>query len=402
MATYLSDSSYLMIKPETTAGTPVIPTILIPLVSTTFGTNASHTADRRMRGIDWKSMDLLRGNRQHEGEIVVLCDPDSLGHILNMIMLKGSTTGSAPNGFTHPWTIGAPKSYTMEIKHGLYAQRFFGVYIDKVKFDFSEGNLQATLSVAAMGQFSIGTVGVALTGAAMTTLVLDDEYDISPSRGIVVNDVIGIELTAGGFVEVTVLTVNANGTTVTFASTSITAAVGKSVYLKPLTVTQPTLFDPFYFGNLLVGFGATASGSATNATQALSTPIYDLTIEFNQNLFRQNGSNRMDPVQIIPRTKEAQIELTRLFTDPLQRQAWQDRTKQAFTMIFLGKYIDTAMTIQEKLTLTFNKVKMIEDPNDITVGELITDKEKLEVLYDSGDAAAMSASLINRTAGTVY
>lgn len=351
-----------------------------------------------MKGLDWKSNDLLRGNRSHEGDIVILCDPDTLGHVLNMVMSKGTTTGTAPAGFTHPFTVGAPKSYTMEIKKGLYAQRFYGVFIDKVTLEFADGQMQATLSVKAMGQFSVGSVAVALTGVGMTTLVMDDEYDINPTRGLAVGDILNINGT-----EATILTVAANGTSVTFASATITAGIGTPVFLKPMTVTQPTLYDPFYFGNLFAGVGIDVASSVTaSASRAVATPIYDLKIVINNNLFSQNGSNRMDPVQIFTTTKEAQIELSQIFQNVLQRQSWSDRTKQAMTFVFWGKFLDAAYTIQEKCVMTFNRVKLIEDPNDLKVGELIMDTEKFEVLWDNTDGAAMAISLVNRSAGTVY
>lgn len=398
MSTYLAENSYIAIKPEATEGTAVVPTIFLPLVSENIKTTVNYNADRRMKGISWKANDLLRGNRQHEGDIVFLADPDTLGHLMNMVMVKGSTTGSAGDGYTHPYTVGNGKSYTVDIKKGLYVQRYFGVKAEELKLDFQDGQLQATLVIKAMGQFSVGSVGVALTGAGMTTLVLDDEYDISPNRGLVVGDVININGTS-----VTLLTVNSNGTTVTFASTAITASVGASVYLVAQTPSQATLYDPLYFGNLLIGFGADATAAATAAgSRSTATPVYDMSIVIKKNLFAQNGSNRMDPVQIIPRTDEAQLKLKQLFTGVSQRQAFYDRTKQALVLKFYGKYIKTDFSTQELFTVTFNNVKLMEHGNAITVGDMIVDEENFEVLYDNSDGVAMTASLVNRSAGTVY
>jgi len=389
---YLADQSYLAIKKETTAGVAVTPNVFIPLVSADIKTVVNHNVDRRMRGIDWKGADLIKGNRSHEGEVKIYGDADNIGYFLNMLMVKGSTTGDS-NGYTHPFTVGNGATYTFEIKKGLYAQRFFGVRIEEMRMEFEEGQLVVTLIVKAMGQIGIGSVGVALTGAGMTSLVLDDGYDIAPNTGLVVGDVINV-----GGVDVTITSVNANGTTVGFASTTITASVGDAVYLKPQTVTQPTIYNPFYLGNVLVGIGSDASASATaSASRSTATPIYDCTISFKNNLFTQNGSNRLDPVQIIPKTKEAQVSLKQLFTSAGQRQAFLDRKKQAITFAFLGGFIKSDFTTQEKLTLTFNNVKLVEHNNPIEVGELIVDEEKFEVLYDATDGQAMSASLINRT-----
>lgn len=395
---YLADNAYLIIKPEATAGTAVVPTIVVPLVSESIKTVVNQTADRRMKGLDWKANDLLRGNRSHEGDVVALADPDTLGHFLNMVMLKGSTTGSGTVGYTHPFTVGAPKSYTFEIKKGLYAQRYYGVYVDTLKLDFVDGQLQITASIKAMGQFSIGSVGVALTGAGMTSLTLDDEYDLAPNKGLVVGDVI----TVGG-VDLTLTSVDAGGLAVGFASTSVTAAIGDPVYLKPQSVSLPTLYDPFYFGNLLVGISDTAANAATAASAlATATPIYDLSITLKNNLFAANGTGRFDPVFIGARTKEGQIALKQLFNSVSQRQKWMDRVKQSIVIVASGKAIKADFTTKELLTLTFNNVKQTDHDNALTVGDYIMDDQTFEVLYDNSDGAAMSASLVNRSAGTVY
>lgn len=397
MPTFLSDGQYLAIKPESTPGTAVIPTIFVPLVSESMKTVVNHTVDRRMKGNNWKGNDLLRGNRMHEGEIVVLADPDNLGHILNMVMTKGVTSGDATDGYTHPFTVGAGDAYTFEISRGGYAQRYFGVYVEQASIAFPDGQMQVTLSVKTMGQVSVGTLGIAASGA-VTTLTFDDTYDIQPNRGLVVGDVIVI-----GTDELTLTSVDSGGYAVGFTSTSLTYSVGEQIYLKPLSVTNPSLQDPFYLGNCLVGVGADESAATTAAgARSTATEVYDLEIVLKNNLFSQNGSNRFDPVQIIPRTPEAALTLKRLLEDENQQTAFQNRTKQAITIIASGKNIKADFSTKELLTLKFNNVKLIENDNKLEVGELIADQQSFEVLYDESDAQAMDASLVNRTAGTVY
>ena len=373
---YISDGAYMLIKPESTAGTAVIPTILVPLVSTSLMTNVNHTADRRMKGLSWKSNDLLRGNRVHEGEIVCLADADNLGHFLNMAMVKGTTTGSAPNGYTHPFTVGTGKTYTVEFKVGVYAQRFFGVTIDELKMEYEDGAAKVTMTVKAMGQCGVFTLGTALAGSPTTTVVLDDDYDIDPSRGLVAGDVLKI-----GSTNCTVVSVS--GSTVTISSASPTLAAAGSLYLMPQTPSMPTLQDPFYFGNTLVGYGVDSTAATTAAgSRSTATPVYDFVLTYKRNLFAQNGSNRMDPVQIIPVTPEAQITLKQTFESVAQLQDYMDRIKQALTIIITGKHIKTDYTTSELLTLKFHKVKLLENSNPLKVGELIFNEQNFEVLYD--------------------
>lgn len=393
---YLSDNAYLAIKPEATAGVAVTPTIMLPLVSESIRTVVNHSADQRMKGINWKANGLLRGFRSHEGEVVVLADPDTLGHFLNMTFTKGSTTGNATDGYSHPFTVGTPDTYTIDIKKGDHVVRYFGVMVDELKLDFSDGQLQITASISALGQFSVAKLGVTSAGA-VTSVTLDDDYDIAPNRGLAVGDVIDVDGVA-----LTLSSVDANGIAVGFSSTTVGKSAGATVKLKPQAVSFSTLQDPFYFGNLLVGFGADESEATTNATQANSTPLYDLSISFKNNLFKQNGSNRIDPVLIAPRTREAQIEVKQLFENADQRKAWLNRSKQAITMKFFGKFIKADFTTQELFTLKFHNVQLLENDNPLSVGEFIQDEQKFEVLYDNADAKALTMSLVNRTAGTDY
>jgi len=394
---YLSDNAYLAIGVETTAGVAVIPDVFVPLMSESVKTVLNHSADRRMKGLNWKANDLLRGNRMHEGQITILADADNLGHVLNMVMTKGTTTGDATDGYTHPFTVGAGDTYTFEIKKGNFVKRYFGVYVDEVKIGFQDGQMTLTLTISAMGQVSVASVGIALSGA-VTSLTLEDNYDIQPNRGLVVGDVI----TVGG-VDVTLTSVDAGGYAVGFTSTSITAATGSSVVLKPLTVSNPALSDPFYLGNTLFGFGVDESAATTaSGARSTATPVYDVEITIKNNLFKQNGSNRFDPAKIVPQTREAQITITQLLEDEEQMQFWLNRTKQAITMVALGQNINPDFSTQEKLTLKFNNVKLLEGEAPLEVGSLIKYVQNFEVLYDNSDAAAMSASLINNTAAADY
>lgn len=389
---YLADNAYLAIGVETTPGVAVIPAKLIPLVEESMKTVVNHSVDKRMKGINWGGTDLIRGNRTHEGTIKVLADPDTLGYFLNMFMTKGTSSGSV-DGYTHPFTVGTPKTYTIDVKKGNYVQRYVGAIIEELKFGFDDGKMVIEASVKAQGQIGVMSLGAALSGS-VTTLILDDEYDINPTRGLVANDILVI-----GDDEVTVLTVAADGVSVTFAATSLTHSAGVSVHLKPQSIAIPTLYEPFFLGNILVGLGAAEAAATTAAgSRSTATPVYDLSITLKNPLFANNGTGRMDPTKIVPLAGSGQISLKQTFESEAQRQAFLDRTKQAITIIAKGKFIKADYTTQEKLTLKFNNVKLSESENPLKAGELIFDEQTFEVLYDASDGVAMTASLINRTA----
>ncbi len=397
---YLTDNSYLALKPETTPGTAVIPDTFVPLVSESIKSDVAFKADRRMKGLSWKSDDLLQGERKHEGDIVVYADADNLGHLLNMTLSKGTTTGNA-TGYTHPFTVGEPDSYTIEIQKGPFAIRYFGVKADSLRLEFEDGLLKATASVKARGQFSVATLKEALSGS-VTSLKLAHNYDDRPNTGLAVGDKITIKLDSGAYQDITLTSVNVDGETVGFASSSITAAAGNPIYLKAQTPSYTNLSKPLTRGDTLVGIAATSALATTAAgAKSTATPIYDLVIDIKNNLFDAPATGSKDPYQLLTQLRESQITISRLFESEDQRQKWFDMTKQAITMIILGSVI-TGGTTKEQLTIKFHKVKLLENNYTAELGSLIQEDQSFEALYDAGDAMALEVSLVNKTAGTSY
>lgn len=392
MPNYLADLGYLAVIPEDTEGEAKQPKHFIPLVSEGIRIDLAHVADRRMKGVAWKSDDLLRGSRNHEGPVVVLADPDNLGHLLNMCFKKGATSGSASNGWIHPFTVGAPKSYTIEIGKGGYAQRYTGAKGENLKLEFVDGKLQATLDIAAMKQFSVATLAEDLSGST-TFFTLKQDYDLNPTDGLAVDDVI----TVGG-VDATITEIDANGIKVTFSEVEIEASIGDPVKLKAQTPSFGSLVEPFYQGNALVGIeGTEASATASAASKTLATPIYELTLDKIANLMKAPASGSMDPIKILPGMQEAKLTISQLFENEQQHQSWLDRTKQAITAIISGKAIGTAL---EKLTMIFPNVKLLTNEEPLDVGEYIFDKQDFEVLM--GNTFAINVELVNRSASTMF
>lgn len=389
---YLGSESYLAIAPEASEGDAVTPTIFVPLVSENITPELNHEPDRRMKGNSWKSDDMLRGARNYTGEITILADADNLGHILNMGLEKGETTGSAENGWIHQFSNGNAKSYTIEIKKGDSVRRFFGVKARSIRLEFVDGKLQATVSIGAMGQFAVGTLKTALSGAS-TELELDTKYDLKPIDGLVVGDKIevgGVKVTITGFDD---------NTKVQFSSTSITASAGASVKLVPQTPTYTGLEDPLMHGNALIGVGENETAATTAAgSKATATPFYTFTINLGYNLLDAPASGSIDPIKLLPQVKEAQISSSALFEDIEQYQKFVDRTKQAITMIVLGQPIGTG---QEKFQIKFYKVKHNSLENPLEAEGYIYDNSEFEVLYDSTDGA-LDIELVNHTAASEY
>lgn len=397
---YLGDNAYLALKVETFPGTPVVPDVFVPLIGETIETDIGYKADRRMKGLAWKSDDFLIGERKHGGDIVVYADADSLGHFLNMTLLKGTTTGGA-TGYTHPFTVGEPDSYTIEIQKGPYAVRYFGVKADNLRLEFEDGLLKITISVKTRGQFSVGSLQEALSGS-VTSLKLAHNYDEKPNTGLVVGDIISIRLNNGAYQNITLTSVNEDGETVGFEALSIAADAGKPIYLKAKTPGYTGLSKPLTRGDTLVGVALTSTLADTAvASKVTATPIYNLVIDIKNNLFDAPATGSRDPYQLLTQTRESQITLSRLFETEDQKLAWLDSIKQAITTITYGAVI-TGGSTKEQLTIKFHKVKLLSNKQASNVGSLMQDEQSFEVLYDASDAKALEISLVNKTAGTSY
>lgn len=393
---YLADKSYLAIKPQVDAFTAIRPTVHIPLVSDSIKLNPNVTADRRMKGLDWKANDTSKGERMVEGDVSLWGDVDTLAHLFNIMHLKGSTTGNGTDGYTHPFGIGEGDHYTFEIPRGAYAERFFGVRGDKLNLTFSENKMMAKLSIKAIGHWYSGTLAVALTGAGMDELVLNQEYSLTPNNGLAVDDV----LLVGG-VEVTITSVDADGVTVGFGSTTVTASVGDAVYLKAQTPSFSLTSEPLTVNNTLVGVGADDSAADTAAASASTAQQVDsLEIEFSNNLLEAKQLGIEGTGRLLNQVRECQVKMKKMFDTPDQHRKWIEEQKQAITIIGRGKFIKSDFTTEENLTIKFYNVKLTENPQPLNVGGYIFDEQNFEVLYDTGDAKAFDVTIVNRIAGT--
>jgi len=395
---FLGDKSYVALKPQSVATTPVIPTNFFGLVSESIRVNPNFEADRRMKGNDWKSDEILKGSRTIEGDLVLLGDVEALGHLLNMVYAKGSTSGNGTDGYTHPFLPGDGKSYTIEIPRGNYAQRIYGARGSNLKFEYENNKLKCTVSIKALGQFYGASLAVALTGAAQTTAVLSTEYDERPTDGLVVGDTIIV-----GGVEVVLTSVNANGTTLGFASTAITAAVGDALFLKAQTYSPGTFREPLYMGQTLVGLGADiAAATIAAGARATATPCYQIVSNLKNNLLDAPASNFNGPAVLLNQTKEADLNLKTLFETPGAFQQWIEAAKRAVTIVVTGKAIKTDLTTFELLSIKYHKVKRLTNENAVEKGAYIYDDQKFEALYDNGDAQSIEISIVNRTAAASY
>lgn len=399
----LADKSYLAVKVEATENTPVKPNVFLPLESENLLSELNLKADRRMYGNDWETNDLSAGERTHKGTLKVWADPDSLGYLLNMTMQYGGASGSAPAGYTHPFTAGDPKSYTIEIPRGAYAFRFFGVKGSQLKLLFEEAKLKAEIEIVAVGQFSGARTRDALTTAVSTTLVFTQDYDLEPTRGLLAGDTLTIidAVDPTKTEDVVITSVSSDGVTITLTGAVANSHVaGVMVALKAQTPSFATLQKPLFFGDALIGFSTTAALAETAAAdKTTSTPTRDIVVTYNNNLMNVPFSNYRDNYKLLARQKSLVLVLKQMFTDITQHTKWLEITKQGISLIVRGELIKlTATTTRNQLKITLHNAKNEVNGDPLNVGDYIFDEQSFRAAYDASDAKAITVELINKTA----
>lgn len=396
--TTIADKGYLAVKPQVAANTPIRPTIFLPYITDSVITNQNFERDMRLFGIDWAGLDILRGSKEHSGDIEFYLDPFTIGHFLNMAMKKGTTTndGGSPLVYTHPFTAEDSDRYTLEFSvGGYYTRRYFDVRINTLEIGIDNGKVKGTANVQAGGEWSVRNLKTSLSGA-VTGLTFDQSYSNYPAKGLVAGDTLII-----GSTEVLIATVTADLQGVTFLSTSVTASAGAAVYLKCQTPSYEDKRPVFMFEDIMIGAGADATAALANATCSAQTQVNEFTFNFNNNLSADPLSGDNCGARNIQATvKEGTLTLKRLFSDISQVQKWINAGKQAFVVKILGTLGNS--TTREELRITINNAKLITNNNPINQGEFVYDEQEFAVLYDEDDAQAIGVTLSNLEDGTDY
>lgn len=399
MTNYKSDNSgYLMMGVQADANTAVTPDVAVPLIEENLTSDPNNERVAQIVGVNWKSNLILQGERTSGGTIKINGDPENLGHFLNMVLKKGSTTGDS-DGYTHPFTVDTSDYYTIEILRGNYVHRFVGCQIRKLTVSFDKGIMQLSAEIVAKAKFNYGTLKTALTGAGMVAVEFKELFDPEPCYGLVAGDTIQL-WTAGVATDVVIATVAADKKSITCAATEVTASEDALITMKKQTPVYSALQRPFRFGQMLVGIGANDTAAVANAASyALATAVDKLTFEFDKAIEERHASGDNDPI-LLDGVPDASIKIKKLFTEADDVKQWNDIVKKAIAIIITGD--EVANGTYAAFTLRLHNVKPSNVDNKIVIGKYIYDETEFFIEYDDTDEIAVEASLVNAHAGTDY
>lgn len=398
----LANVGYLAIGKETTKGTPVRPTVVVPLYEESLTTALNLDMDNPIMGNRFARYFNFKGLRDHKGTLKVLAEPKTFPHFLNMILKKGTTTASG-SVYTHPFTVDndtpTSKSYTIEILKGDVIYRFYGVEISRMGFTFEDNVMKLNLNVSALGQFSIAPI----SSAATTAVVLATDYDDAPNKGVVAGDTLVFVKVTGGtsdtYEEKTVSAVNTNGTGITVASLSGTYTTGDYCYIKKQTLT-PTLGEPFKWSGTKFYFGDTAAAAlAGSETKVEKGSIAEIIHEFNTD-GGEKLSGSLDPAKLIRKQVDVDVKVKKSFEDYKEFERFISLRKRALVIRFFSTIISGSD--KNELRLTINNIKMKDAPVPLKTGEIIYLDAAYSPQYDTSDSQGMDVKLINDVAGSDY
>ena len=394
MAERLGNIGYLGLAKETTPGTAVTPTDWIPLYKETLTTLLNLVDDMPVAGQRFGRYQVVQGQRTHRGDFEVLCEPNTVARLADMILTQGSPTGSGP--YTHPFTLSNttnPASYTVDVAIGATVKRFVGVQASKMVPKFDKNELHMTMTVSALGSF-LPRVISSVTGSGPYTINFDTTYDPNPTNGLVVGDLIQTWAVSGGTYISAVVATIPNGQSVTCTANVSANVSGDSVSLRPATPSFTLIYPPFEWAKTQFCFGATAS-AALSATpiRVEQGSIWELINKFESDdgALRSGG---YDPVSLIHTLADATLKVKKFFDTPTDMANWDNVSKQACVVrMYAGA------TNQYELRMTFNdlRVKSAIVPN-VETDKILYSEIEFAPVYSSGDGQAIGLTVINNLA----
>lgn len=384
----LGNLGYLMLGKEPTKGTPVIPSTAIPIYKESFNTKLNHDEDNPIVGLNVMPWNMYMGLRDHEWSFTALGDPNIAQPIFDMTMTQGTVIGANP--YTHPYTAGSAKSYTVDVLKGQVVHRFWGVEAEEVEVGFNKNKMELSPKGSALGSFVVREIASVSTN----TITLAPTYDPAPNKGLVATDLVRVMKADGSTsLDTTVTSVNADGVTVVLGASAAAYVAGDFLFLRPQTPTY-NLLTPFLWAKTQYRFGATAAA----ALSATHTPIEEGSGKWKiMNPFENKGgsqrSGSFDPSVLLRLQANAEIDVKTFFDIPDTTNEFLGvKGKSLVVRHFAGS------SNQYELRLTFNNCIIKDSKRELDSGKIIYHELNYKPVYNSVDGQLMDIKIINNIA----
>ena len=383
---YVGSRGYIGFGVQSDKSTAVTPSIFAPYFKENMVTSMNKHQQGSVKGNRNMVQDILSGLRTHRGSVEFLAEPNTTGHVFNMIMTKGAPSGSGP--YTHPFTVGDSENYyTVDLKKGLYVHRYIGVKANSVSPVYTENEAHLNVDLTALKHFEVATLSGTPTGSGPYVVTLSTDYDPSPTTGLVAGDVIAFD-DGSNVTNATVASVT--GVTTFTTSTNVTSfASGTKVRLRALTPSF-TLLTPFMWARTEYRFGADAS-TALSATHTPGDEGTEWTLTHsNESDDGAHTTGTFDPSDLRRTNFGATCTFVRVYENDDERVKYLENDKQAVVIrMFAGN------TSSYELRITLNNIKAITEPVETAFETITKITSTYASQYDSSDAQAVDVKVIN-------
>lgn len=380
---HLSNFGYAMLGKQANPHTAVTPSVALPLYSETVTTNPNMDEDDRIAGHKLARHSVIMGQRTHMGDITFLAEPNSAAAVADMLLTKGTTSGSDP--YTHPFTLSGeknPAAYTLDIAKGEMVYRYIGVGARNLSIGFDTNKGVFTAGVSALAVFSAANI----TGVASNKLTLDSTYNQTPTKGLVVDDVVRITRANGDKVDTTVTAVD-SATVVTVASATSVAS-GDVLTLRKQTVAD-TSMQPVLWAKTQYHF----SDTIANALSAAHTPIEADSGNWNIiHAFANDGgemrSGSFDPASLARTTGDVEMTVRQFFDSVEDERNFMQKQDRA---VVVRHFVGTGYEIR----LSMDKVAISEKSQPLETGGIIYTEKTLKPQMDTDTGQGFKLDVIN-------
>lgn len=386
MPEQLTNVGYLAVKQEATSGTPLIPDTYLPYFSENVGLNLNKNDIAPIMGLKMARYSTVHGKRNIDGNIVFLGEPNTTGYLLDMLLTKGTTSGSDP--YTHPFTLSTtadPKSYTVDISKGQVVERYMGVEMSEMGIEFDDSVMKFNCVVTAKNVLS----GRRITGVSTLDLTLADEYTTTPTKGFVATDVIRIFKADGSVIDTTVTSVT-EGTDIIAVGSATGVASGDYVALRKSTPSLSLSGNYFTKERTEFRFADTAA----NALTATQTKVDSSSIKVMHGILPPtNRSGARGIASIVRGTGDVETT-TKIYFDTLEdHERFTANSKRAVVIrAFAGS------TNQHELRITLNQTILKAPTRPIDINTVIFQDIAWVPEYKDADAQGFDVKIINAVA----
>ncbi|MBJ8343937.1 hypothetical protein [Antrihabitans sp. YC2-6] len=383
-----SNNGYFSLKKEPTEGVAVIPTTFVPIYDETIATLMNPETENSVIGQKFARQMVTPGIRSHGGDVTIMAEPNSTAMLLDMLLTRGSITGSDP--YTWPFTASFtnPFTYTVDISTGNQVMRFMGVQASELAPEFVSNEARWKVKLSALKSF-LGAE-IASVSTNVVTLKTPINYP-SPSDGLVATDLVAVvNQTTGARQDFTVTSLTS--TTVTLSGSPSGVTSGDMLVLRPATPSKNFLY-PFLWSRTEFRFGATASA----ALSATHTPLEEGSEFTILHPFEDEkgapGSGSFDPRALV-RSKSVDVtfKAKKFFRNPDEVRNFKALSKVACVIrMFSGS------TGQHEFRLTLNNLTVTKggDKPMIKVDEALYYELEYTPSQDDSDGQAMDVKVIN-------